>query len=63
MTIHREGTPTIALTAFVVGLINIASFSYLFPMSEIAGWAVFVITLGLFLFIVSFSECLTEIGP
>jgi phosphatidylserine decarboxylase len=54
MTIHREGTPTIALTAFVVGLINIASFSYLFPISSIAGWAVFVISLGLFLFIVSF---------
>jgi phosphatidylserine decarboxylase len=54
MTIHKEGTPTIALTAFLVGLINIASFSYLFPISTIAGWAVFILTLGLFLFIVSF---------
>jgi phosphatidylserine decarboxylase len=54
MTIHREGTASIALTALVVGAINIANFSYLFPMSVIAAWAVFVVTLGLFLFIVSF---------
>jgi phosphatidylserine decarboxylase len=54
MTIHKEGTATIALTALVVGAINIANFSYLLPISCIAAWAVFVITLGLFLFIVSF---------
>ena len=54
MTIHKEGTPTIALTALVVGALNIANFSYLFPISAIAAWAVFALTLGLFLFIVSF---------
>ena len=54
MTIHKEGTATIALTALVVGAINIANFSYLSPISIIAAWAVFVLTLGLFLFIVSF---------
>ena len=54
MTIHKEGTATIALTALVVGALNIANFSYLFPISTIAAWAVFVVTLGLFLFIVSF---------
>jgi phosphatidylserine decarboxylase len=54
MTIHKEGTATIALTALIVGAINIANFSYLSPISIIAAWAVFVLTLGLFLFIVSF---------
>jgi phosphatidylserine decarboxylase len=54
MTIHKEGTATIALTALVVGALNIANFSYLFPISCFAAWFVFIITLGLFLFIVSF---------
>ena len=54
MTIHKEGTATIALTALVVGAINIANFSYLCPISCVAAWAVFAVTLGLFLFIVSF---------
>jgi phosphatidylserine decarboxylase len=54
MTIHREGTATISLVALVVGLLNIANFSYLYPISEIAAWALFIILLGFFLFIVSF---------
>jgi phosphatidylserine decarboxylase len=54
MTIHKEGTVSIALTALLVGLINIANFSYLFPISTIAAWGVFIVTFGLFLFIVSF---------
>ena len=54
MTIHREGTATISLVALVVGLLNIANFSYLYPISAIAAWALFAILLGFFLFIVSF---------
>jgi phosphatidylserine decarboxylase len=54
MTIHKEGTASIALTALVVGAINIANFSYLFPISAIAAWGLFIVTLGLFFFIVSF---------
>ncbi len=54
MTIHKEGIATISLTALVVGLLNIANFSYLFPISALAAWIVFVLLLGLFLFIVSF---------
>ena len=53
MTIHKEGTATISLVALVVGLLNIANFSYLYPVSAIAAWAVFIILLGFFLFIVS----------
>jgi phosphatidylserine decarboxylase len=54
MTIHREGTATIALVAFVVGILNLINFSYLFPISTLLAWSVFVITLAFFLFIVSF---------
>ena len=54
MTIHREGTATIALVAFVVGILNLINFSYLFPISTLLAWSVFVITVAFFLFIVSF---------
>ena len=54
MTIHKEGTATISLVALIVGLLNIANFSYLYPLSAIAAWAVFIVLLGFFLFIVSF---------
>ena len=54
MTIHKEGTATISLIAIFVGVLNILNFSYLFPISIIAAWAVFIITVTFFLFIVSF---------
>ncbi len=54
MTIHKEGTATISLIAIFVGVLNILNFSYLFPISIIAAWAVFIITVAFFLFIVSF---------
>ena len=54
MTIHKEGGVTISLTAVLVSLLNLANFSYLFPMSVLAAWMVFVITVAFFLFIVSF---------
>lgn len=54
MTIHREGIATISLVAVVVGLLNMANFSFLYPLSAIAAWVVFIVLLGFFLFIVSF---------
>ena len=54
MTIHKEGGVTISLTAVLVSLLNLANFSYVFPMSVAAAWMVFVITVAFFLFIVSF---------
>ena len=54
MTIHKEGTATISLIAILVGVLNILNFSYLFPISAIFAWAVFIITVAFFLFIVSF---------
>jgi len=54
MTIHKEGAVTISIIALLVGVLNIANFSYLFPLSTIAAWIVFIITIAFFLFIVSF---------
>ena len=54
MTIHKEGTATISLIAIFVGVLNILNFSYLFPVSTICAWVVFIITVAFFLFIVSF---------
>ena len=54
MTIHREGYKTIAVTAFLFGLFNMISFSFLSSHFPFLAIALFVITLGLFLFIISF---------
>ena len=54
MTIHKEGTATISLIAIFVGVLNMLNFSYLFPISAIGAWGVFIITVAFFLFIVSF---------
>jgi phosphatidylserine decarboxylase len=54
MTIHKEGAATISLIAIFVGVLNIINFSYLFPISAIGAWVVFIITVAFFLFIVSF---------
>ena len=54
MTIHREGYRTIGITALIFGVINVASFSFLsFDFPWIAA-AIFIITLFLLLFIISF---------
>ncbi len=54
MTIHKEGVATISIIALFVGVLNIANFSYVFPLSAVAAWLVFIITIAFFLFIVSF---------
>lgn len=54
MTIHREGYKTIALTAFLFGLINTISLSFLSGPLPWFATALFIITLALFLFIISF---------
>jgi phosphatidylserine decarboxylase len=54
MTIHREGYKTIAISAFVFALINLASFYFIsFPLPWLS-WLLFIITLGLLLFLISF---------
>lgn len=54
MTIHREGYKTIAITALLFGLFNVVSFTFLSASLPWLALALFVITLGLFLFIISF---------
>jgi len=54
MTIHREGYRTIAITAFLFGVINLISFSFLSGPLPWLAIALFIGTFGLFLFIVSF---------
>jgi phosphatidylserine decarboxylase len=52
MTIHREGYASIAITALIVAAINLLVFY--FAGSGFISWAVFVVTIGLLLFIISF---------
>jgi phosphatidylserine decarboxylase len=54
MTIHKEGFKTILLTAILFGVLNLASFfllSYNYPWLS---WFIFLITIVLWLFIISF---------
>ncbi|MCX6336141.1 MAG: phosphatidylserine decarboxylase family protein [Bacteroidetes bacterium] len=54
MTIHREGYQTIGIAALIFGLINLASYSFLSVSMPICALVVFFVTLGIFLFLVSF---------
>jgi len=54
MTIHREGYQTIGIAAFIFGLINLASYSFLSESMPVCALVVFFVTLGIFLFLVSF---------
>lgn len=54
MTIHREGYTSIAIGTIIFIVLNVISFYFLSPELPLAGWAVFVITLFLLLFLISF---------
>lgn len=54
MTIHKEGYKTIAITAILFGIINILSFYFLSFNAPVISWIIFIATLGLLLFIISF---------
>jgi phosphatidylserine decarboxylase len=54
MTIHREGYRTIAISALVFGLLNLASFSLLSDDYPATAIVIFFATLAVFLFLVSF---------
>jgi phosphatidylserine decarboxylase len=54
MTIHREGYKTIAIAALIFGLFNLASFTFLSESLPWLAMALFVLTLSLFLFLISF---------
>lgn len=54
MTIHKEGTASIAIAAVFFAVANLTSFYFLSFSSPVISSLIFIVTLGLFLFIVSF---------
>ncbi|MBS1607999.1 MAG: phosphatidylserine decarboxylase family protein [Bacteroidetes bacterium] len=54
MTIHKEGYKTIAWGAIIFGLINIISFYFLSFSMPILSTLIFIVTLGLLIFLISF---------
>ena len=54
MTIHKEGYKTIAWSAIIFGLINIISFYFLSFSTPILSTLIFIVTLGLLFFLISF---------
>ncbi len=54
MTIHKEGYPTIAWTAIIVGIVNLLSFYFLSFDLPLVSALISVVTIGLLIFIISF---------
>lgn len=54
MTIHKEGYKTILISAMIFAVVNLASFYYLSFYYPWLSWFIFVATLVLLLFIISF---------
>ena len=54
MTIHKEGYPTIAWTAILFGVINLLSFYVFSYENPVISALIFIVTLGLLLFMISF---------
>ena len=54
MTIHKEGYKTIAISTILFGVINVLSFYFLSSSVPIISWIIFIGTLGLLLFLISF---------
>lgn len=54
MTIHKEGKATIGLTALVLALLNIALFYFLPASLNWLAWAILILSVGFWLFIISF---------
>ncbi|HZH95697.1 MAG TPA: phosphatidylserine decarboxylase family protein [Flavisolibacter sp.] len=54
MKIHKEGNATIITSILIVAAINVLTLFLLTPRYPVLGWIIFVATVGLFLFILSF---------
>lgn len=54
MTIHKEGFKIIAWSTIIFGVINILSFYFVSFASPVASWIIFLVTLGLLIFVISF---------
>jgi phosphatidylserine decarboxylase len=60
MIIHKEGYTSIGISALIFGLINIASFAFISGRYPVAAAIIFIVTVVLFLFIVSFFRIPTR---
>ena len=54
MTIHKEGYKSIVISAILFAIINLASFYFISFNAAWLSWVIFIITLVLLLFIISF---------
>jgi phosphatidylserine decarboxylase len=54
MTIHKEGYKTIAISTILFGVLNILSFYFLSSSLPLISWVIFIGTLGLLVFVISF---------
>jgi len=54
MIIHKEGYKTIAIGVFIFALINLASFYFISFHFPWLSWLIFIATLAVFLFLISF---------
>ncbi|MFY7651788.1 MAG: phosphatidylserine decarboxylase family protein [Chitinophagaceae bacterium] len=54
MTIHREGYQSIGIAALIFAIANLVSFTFFSASMVWLSWVIFIVTLFLFLFIVSF---------
>lgn len=54
MTIHKEGYKTIAYSTILFGVINLSSFYFLSSSAPYISLVLFIVTLGLLLFLISF---------
>lgn len=54
MTIHKEGYKIIAWSTIIFGIINIASFYFISFELPWVSWIIFILSFGLWLFIISF---------
>ena len=54
MTIHREGYKSILITSIVFAVINLVSFYFISFHYAWISWLIFIVTLGLLLFMISF---------
>jgi phosphatidylserine decarboxylase len=54
MTIHKEGYSTIAWTTLIFGAVNLLSFYFISFSFPAISWLIFIVTLALLVFIISF---------
>lgn len=54
MTIHKEGYKSIAIATLIFVILNLLSFFFISASAPVISWIIFVVLLGLLLFIISF---------